>query len=321
MKIRDEIKNVLEAESLSIKEAAKRIGADFEKAVKILEKCSGKVVVSGIGKSGLIGNKISATFSSTGTPSMFLHPVEAVHGDMGIVMDADAAVLISQSGETDEVLEMLPHFDRLKVPVIAITGKTGSSLAKKAACVLDSSVEKEACPMGLAPTASTIVQLAIGDALAVALLKIKNFSKDDFARLHPGGALGKRLVLKVKDIMHTGEELPLVTPDTELKGALVEITNKRFGCAVVKGENGSVEGIFTDGDLRRLLEKTPDPFEKKMRDIMTKGPRTISGGELVIYALSKMEENAITVLAVTDDKGRPKGILHLHDILREGVVL
>ncbi len=320
MKIRDEIKNVLEAEALSIKDAAKRIGPDFEKAVEILEKCGGKVVVSGIGKSGLIGNKISATFSSTGTPSMFLHPVEAVHGDMGIVMEADAAVLISQSGETDEVLEMLPHFDRLKVPVIAITGKKGSSLAKKAACVLDSSVEKEACPMGLAPTASTIVQLAIGDALAVTLLKLKNFSKDDFARLHPGGALGKRLVLRVKDIMHTGEELPLVTPETELKDALVEITNKRFGCAVIKGENGAVEGIFTDGDLRRLLEKTPDPFEKKMRDIMTTGLRTISGDELVIYALSKMEENAITVLAVTDEKGRPEGILHLHDILKAGVV-
>jgi len=318
--IEKEIKKVLDLEAKALLKTKEIVDSNYERAIEIILNCKGKVVITGLGKSGLIGQKISATFSSTGTPSVFLHPVEAVHGDIGIISKDDVVIIISQSGETEEVIDLLPSLKRLGVPIIAITGKKNSTLAKNSNCVLNSYVEKEACPMGLAPTASTTVQLAIGDSLAVVLLKLKNFKKEDFAMLHPGGALGKRLILKVKDLMHAGSEVPVCDLDTELKDALLEITKKRFGCAAVIDKNEKIAGIFTDGDLRRLLEKNANPFMLKMKDIMIKNPKMIDEDELVITALSKMEKYSITVLLVPDKKNKIKGILHLHDILKSGVV-
>ncbi len=316
--IKKEIERVLREEANALLKC--RIDKNFEKAVDIILNCKGKVVITGIGKSGLIAQKISSTFSSTGTPSVFLHPVEAVHGDIGIIMKNDVCLIISQSGETEEVIELLPSLKRLGIPIIAITGKKNSTLAKKSDCFLNSYVEKEACPMGLAPTASTTLQLALGDSLAVVLLKLKNFKKEDFAMLHPGGSLGKKLILKVKDIMHTGAEVPKVYFNTRLKEAMLVMTNKRFGCTAIVDDNCRIAGIFTDGDLRRLFEKNENPYNLTMREIMTKNPKKINENELVVSALSKMEKNAITVLLIPDNKNRLKGIIHLHDILRSGVI-
>ncbi|MFP4466487.1 MAG: SIS domain-containing protein [Candidatus Goldiibacteriota bacterium] len=320
MNIQDEIKKVLQIEADAIIKAKEKIDSGFLKAVVLFRKCRGKVVVAGIGKSGLIGQKICATLSSTGTPSVFIHPVEAVHGDIGLIMKNDAVLMLSQSGETEEIIRMMPAIKRMSVPVAAITGKPDSSLARAADCVLDSSVSEEACPMNLAPTASTTVQLALGDALAVALLKSRKFKKEDFAMLHPGGALGKKLILKVKDLMHTGEHVPAAFEETLLKDALWEITKKRFGCTAVTDKGGKIKGIFTDGDLRRLMEKESAPFEKKMADIMTAAPSTINEEELAAGALALMEKRSITVLLVPDKDKKLKGIVHLHDILRAGVV-
>jgi arabinose-5-phosphate isomerase len=320
MKIKQEIKRVFQIEIDALMRAKSLVNADFENAVKLLLDCKGKVVISGIGKSGLIGQKIAATMSSTGTPSVFLHSTEAAHGDLGIVSKQDAAIIISQSGETGEVIGVLPAVKRFGIPLIAITGKKTSTLAKNADCVLDSSVDEEACPMGLAPTASTTLQLVIGDALAVALLKLKGFKKEDFAVLHPGGSLGKKLILKVHDIMHSGQPVPLVGINDTLQEGLLEMTRKRFGCTAVVDAKGVMRGIFTDGDLRRLLEKNENPYLMRMKDIMIKKPKTVDADELAVRALSVMEKNSITVLMVPDKKGKPCGILHLHDLLKSGVV-
>jgi arabinose-5-phosphate isomerase len=320
MNIKKELKRVFQIEQDAIGAVKSRVDAGFEKAVKTLLGCRGKVVISGIGKSGLIGQKIAATMSSTGTPSIFLHSTEAAHGDLGIVGKDDVAIVISQSGETGEVIGVLPAVKRFGIPLIAITGKKTSTLAKNADCVIDSSVEEEACPMGLAPTASTTVQLAIGDALAVVLLKLKGFKKEDFAVLHPGGSLGKKLILKVSDIMHQGQLVPKVGQNVTLQQGLLEMTKKRFGCTAVVGADGRMAGIFTDGDLRRLLEKNENPYKLKMKDIMTKNPKTVGGEELAVKALSIMEKNSITVLIIKDSGGRPSGIMHLHDILKSGIV-
>ncbi len=319
MDILAEIKRTIEIELKEGGALLSRVGDEMVKAVEIIYACKGKVIVTGIGKSGLIGQKISATMSSTGTPSVFMHPVEAAHGDMGIIMKGDVAIAISQSGETDELTGILPSLERFNIPVIAITGKRDSTLAKYACCVLDSSVSEEACPMNLAPTASTTVQLMIGDALAVALIKMKSFGKEDFALRHPGGALGKKLMLKVKDLMHGQDSVPKVLPETTLKEALIEMTRKRFGCtAVMKGDE--LLGIFTDGDLRRLIENNDNPFHFKMHEIMTKTPKTINEEELVVKALAEMEEKKISVLLVTGENKKVSGIIHLYDILKSGVV-
>ena len=320
MNIKREIEKIIDIEIDSLIDLKKRITDDFIKAIKIINNIKGKVVIAGLGKSGLVGQKISATFSSTGTPSVFLHPVEALHGDIGIITKRDVIIIISQSGETEEVISLLPSLKRLQIPLIAITGKKNSTLAKNSNCILDSSVKKEACPMNLAPTASSIVQLAIGDALAISLLKIKKFKEKDFAFLHPKGSIGKKLLLKVKDLMHTGESMPIVNSTTILKEALLEMTNKRFGCTGVIDKKGKLIGIFTDGDLRRLLEKNENPFGLKMKDIMTKSPKVIAEDELIMKALAMMENNAITVLFIPDKKGKPIGIIHLHDILKSGAV-
>jgi len=314
-----EIKRTIEIELKEGNALLSRVGPEMVKAVEMISECRGKVIITGIGKSGLIGQKISATMSSTGTPSVFMHPVEAAHGDMGLIMKGDVAIAISQSGETDELTGILPSHERFNIPVIAITGKRDSTLAKYAACVLDCSVTEEACPMNLAPTASTTVQLMIGDALAVALIKLKSFGKEDFALRHPGGALGKKLMLKVKDIMHGEADVPKVTPETPLKEALLEMTKKRFGCTAIM-KNNELAGIFTDGDLRRLIESKDNPFSLKMSELMTKMPKTINEDELVMRALAEMEDKKISVLLVTGDNKKITGIIHLYDILRSGVV-
>lgn len=320
MDIEHELIKVLETEAAAITGAINRVGPDFTKAVKLLKSIKGKVVITGIGKSGLIGQKISATMSSTGTPSVYLHSTEAAHGDLGIINSRDAVIIISQSGETDEVLGILPPLERMKIPLISITGKKDSTLAKKSWCVIDSYVKEEACPLGLAPTASTTVQLAIGDALAVALLKLRGFKKEDFAQFHPAGALGKKLLLKVRDLMHTGEEIPVVSPDVSVKEALFQMTKKRFGCTAVASKSGKLEGIFTDGDLRRLVEKHENAYAMQIKKVMTLKPSSTAAGDPVIQALAKMEEKKITVLLVTGKNGKIEGILHLHDVLKSGVV-
>jgi arabinose-5-phosphate isomerase len=320
MDINAEVKRVLEIEAGAIESAMDRIDGSYEKAVGIILNCKGKVVVSGIGKSGLIGQKIAATMASTGTPAMFVHPTEAAHGDLGMIMKNDVVILLSQSGETEETLDIIPSLERRSIPIIAITGKKDSALAKASDVVLDSFVDEEACPHNLAPTASTTVQLAIGDALAVALLQVRGFKKEDFAMLHPGGSLGKKLILKVKDIMHAGDDVPKIGMDNTLKEGLLEITKKRFGCTAVTDESGRMAGIFTDGDLRRLMERYANPFEMKMKDIMIKNPKTISPEELAVKALALMEEKAITVLIVPSADGKPEGVIHLHDILKAGIV-
>lgn len=320
MNIKKELKAVLDIEADSIIRTKSRIDADFEKAVGLLMGCRGKIVIFGIGKSGLIGQKIAATMSSTGTPAIFLHSTEAAHGDLGMVSKDDAAIVISQSGETDEVIGVLPAVKRFNIPLIAITGKKTSTLAKNSDCVLDSYVKEEACPMGLAPTASTTVQLAIGDALAVVLLKLKKFKKEDFAMFHPGGSLGKKLMMTVSDIMHTGELVPVINEENPLQKGLLEITKKRMGCTAVVNGKGIMTGIFTDGDLRRLLEKNTNPYALKMNAIMTRKPKTIIASELAVKALGVMEKYSITVLIVVDKGNKPAGVIHLHDILKSGVV-
>ncbi len=320
MNLKKEIKRVLAIEQSAIGLVKSRVDHNFETAVNFIMNCKGKVVISGIGKSGLIGQKIAATMSSTGTPSIFLHSTEAAHGDLGMVSGDDVAIVISQSGETDEVIGVLPAVKRFGIPLIAITGKKNSTLAKNADCFLDSSVKEEACPMGLAPTASTTVQLAIGDALAVALLKLKKFKKEDFALLHPGGALGKKLVMKVSDVMHTGEAVPQVPETATLQTGLLEMTKKRLGCTAVVNSKGVMTGIFTDGDLRRLLEKHDNPYNQKMSSVMTRKPKSVSADVLAIAALALMQKYSITVLVVPGKNGKPEGVLHLHDLLKSGVV-
>lgn len=320
MNIKNMVKQVINKEIKALSDFSRRIKNDFTVAVNILKRCAGKVIIIGIGKSGIIGQKISATLSSTGTPSIYLHPVEAAHGDIGVISKKDVIIIISQSGETEEITDLLPSLRAFKIPVIAITGNKNSTLSKNATCMIDSYVKEEACPMGLAPTSSSIVQLAIGDALAIALLKLKKFKKEDFAKLHPGGTLGKRLTLRVKDIMHTGDELPIVKKYIILKDALITMTRKRFGCIAVVDEKNRLCGIFTDGDLRRLIEKNDNPFSLKISLIMISKPKTVKAEELVVNALNLMEKYKITVLLVVDKKKRLIGIIHLHDILSAGVV-
>jgi len=288
---------------------------NFSKAVEILSKCEGKVVLTGIGKSGHIARKVSSTLSSTGTPSVFLHPAEALHGDMGLLDSKDVLIAISNSGESTEVLYVLQYAKALNVPVIGITGNPKSSLAKHSDVVLRIPVEREACPFNLAPTVSSTVTLALGDALAITLMKLKGFSQEDFAKRHPAGALGRKLRL-VKDLHHTGEEVPIVKEDTPMKEAIIEITAKGFGATAVVNEEGKLVGIITDGDLRRFVNRGGSFENTKAKDVMTKNPKTIKPDELALKALRKMEDHNITVLIVVNEEGKPIGIIHMHDILK-----
>ena len=315
-------KQVLQIEARAIEQLIGRINEQFVQAVELILACEGKVVVTGVGKSGIIGQKIASTLASTGTPAFFLHSTEGSHGDLGMLGKKDIVVAISNSGETDELSQILPLIKRYGNKLIALTGKVTSTLARAGDVVLDVSVEEEACPLGLAPTASTTATLAMGDALAVALLEKRGFKKEDFAILHPGGKLGKQLLLKVRDLMHVGDELPMVYEETLMKGALVEITSKRLGVTGVMNKQHELVGVITDGDLRRALERHTDLLEMTAGEVMTHNPKRIEADILAAQAVQRMEEHSITSLFVFDKAGEktPRGILHLHDLLKAGVV-
>lgn len=297
-----------------------RIGPDFGTACALLLACKGRVVVTGMGKSGHIGGKIAATLASTGTPSFFVHPGEASHGDLGMIMRNDVVIAISNSGETAEVLTILPLIKRMGVPLVSMTGKPGSTLAKAGDAHLDVSVEQEACPLNLAPTASTTATLAMGDALAVALLEARGFTPEDFAFSHPGGALGRRLLLTVESLMQKGERLPQVSADVPLTTALMEMTKKGLGMTAIIDPKGVVQGVFTDGDLRRVLDSAADVRTVTVGSVMTPGGKRIKGEALAAEAVQKMEAAKITALMVCDDAGKLVGVIHLQDLLRAGVV-
>lgn len=314
---------VLRVESEGILSIAERLDKNFVRAVELLEQCAGKVVVTGMGKSGLICRKIAATLASTGTPAFFLHAADALHGDLGMIKQGDVVLAISNSGETDEILKLLPHIRRYGLKLVVMTGNSESSLAKAGDVVLDVRVPEEACPLGLAPTASTTAALAMGDALAVVVLERKGFKEEDFALRHPGGILGRRLLLRVAELMHRGEELPLVSEETLMKEALFEITSKRLGIVGVVNAAGHLVGVVTDGDLRRGLQKHGERILNKRADeLMTRNPRTIGDDALASDALVKMEDpqRPITALFVLENHSRkPIGVIHIHDILKAGL--
>ena len=313
-------KRVLEIEVRAIAGLLERLDHRFTEAVDLLYRCAGKVVVSGMGKSGLIGQKIAATLASTGTPAFFLHPAEGTHGDLGMLARRDALIAISNSGETEEVLKLLPFVKRLNIPVVAMTGRVQSTLAKNSEVVLDVSVGEEACPMGLAPTASTTATLAMGDALAIALLQKRGFREEDFAQFHPGGTLGRRLLLKVRDLMHGGEAVPRVTHQTSAREAILVMTTKKLGMTTVVDEAGRLLGVITDGDLRRFLERGADLAKAKAWDLASKNPKTIGPDELAAGAVRIMEECSITSLVVLEESRQIVGVIHLHDLLKSGIV-
>ena len=297
-----------------------RIDDHFSRACELIMNCKGRVVVTGMGKSGHIGNKIAATLASTGTPSFFVHPGEASHGDMGMITPQDVVIAISNSGNTSEVVTILPLIKRMGAPLISMTGNANSTLAREALANLDVSVQVEACPLGLAPTSSTTATLVMGDALAVALLEARGFSAEDFAFSHPGGSLGRRLLLRVSDIMHTGDRIPVVDPNTTLSSALLEISRKGLGMTTVVDDQGTLVGIFTDGDLRRTLDRAVDIHNTPIHEIMTRHGRTIQADHLAAEALNVMDELKINALPVTDDTGALVGAINMHDLLRAGVI-
>ncbi|MCG6551750.1 MAG: KpsF/GutQ family sugar-phosphate isomerase [Candidatus Magnetominusculus sp. LBB02] len=312
---------VLQTEAESILALKPRIDAQFLAAIELIYQSRGKTVVTGMGKSGLIGKKIAATLASTGTPAFFVHPGEAGHGDLGMITRDDVIISISNSGETDEIIQLIPFFKRFGVSLISLVGNINSTLARAAMVAIDISVEKEACPLGIVPTSSTTAAAAMGDAIAVVLLKKRGFKQDDFACLHPDGSLGRRLLIKVKDIMATGDALPYVSPTTKLMEAVIEISSKRLGLAIVIDAQRRLLGIVTDGDLRRGLQTWgKDLYDREVSQVMTVNPRTISEDELAAKALSIMEKHSITSLLVPDADGTVKGIIHIHDILKKGIV-
>lgn len=312
-------KRVLEIEARAITGLIERLDRQFDRAVDLLYGCVGKVVVSGMGKSGIIAQKIAATLASTGTPAFCLDPAAGLHGDLGMVSRHDVLVAISNSGETDEIVKLLPFMKRVNIPVVAITGKIHSTLAKHSEAVLDVSVSEEACPLGLAPTASTTAALAMGDALAIALLEQRGFKAEDFALVHPAGTLGRRLLLKVRDVMHQGEAIPRVRADASARDAIMEMTGKKLGMTTVVNARGHLVGVVTDGDLRRAFEKGLDLRRIKAGDLGSKRPKHIGPDALATSALELMERFSITSLVVQDEEDRLAGVVHLHDLLKSGL--
>jgi arabinose-5-phosphate isomerase len=311
---------VIRTEADMIQNLVGRIDHKFAKACELLLNCEGRIIVMGMGKSGHIAKKIAATFASTGTPAFFVHPGEAKHGDFGMITRKDVVLALSNSGETEEVLSILPFMKRLDIPLIAITGNTNSTIALNANINLDISVEKEACPLGLAPTSSTTTSLVMGDALAISLLQKRGFTAEDFALSHPGGTLGRRLLLKVDQLMHIGEAIPRVNLEADLKTALAEITSKKLGMTTVLNQEGKLEGIFTDGDVRRAFDNNADVHKTMLKQVMTKNPKVIRPGILAAEALNIMETYKITSLIVTNEQHHPIGVIHMHEILRAGVM-
>lgn len=315
----DLAKEVLDIEANSILRLKNSINGNFEKAIGILYACKGRVIVTGMGKSGLIGKKIAATLSSTGTPSYFLHPAESTHGDSGIITRDDVIIAISNSGETKELLNLLPLIKRFGTPMIAMTGGLESTLAKTSDVFLDISVEKEACPLNKAPTASTTATLAMGDALAVCLLEKRGFTEEDFLIFHPGGSLGKGFLYSVSELMLKDDRLPLASEDEKFADVIELISQKKLGLAVLTDKDGIMTGVLTDGDIRRALIKYPNVKDLKAKDVMTVNPKTILSDELAAKALNLMEKYSITALAITDENKKPVGVLHIHDLLKAGV--
>jgi arabinose-5-phosphate isomerase len=313
-------RRVLTTEAEAIESLIGKLDGGFEKAVDIIFSSRGRVIVTGIGKSGIVGKKIAATLASTGTPAFFMHPVEASHGDLGMVTRDDVIIAISNSGETEELAGLIPFLKRFDLGLISLTGNPDSTIARAADVNIDISVKEEACTLGIVPTSSTTATMAMGDAIAVALLIRRRFRREDFAFFHPSGTLGKRLFVRVKDLMHSGSALPLVMPETPMIGAVIEISSKRLGVTVVQDRSGRMLGIITDGDVRRGVEKWgKDFFDMTAEEAMTRGPRTILPDELAARALSEMEKHSITSLIVSDGEGGAAGIIHLHDILRQGI--
>jgi arabinose-5-phosphate isomerase len=319
--ILDIARKVLRTEADAIYALSERLEDNFEKAVESIYECKGRVVVTGMGKSGIVGKKIAATLASTGTPAFFLHPAEAGHGDLGMVTSRDILLAISNSGETEEIVGLIPFLKRFNLRLISITGNPNSTLSRAADVTLDVSVREEACPFGIVPTASTTATMAIGDALAVALLVKKGIKEEDFAFFHPGGSIGKKLLITVRDLMHKGDNIPKVFLDTPMSKAVIEMSSKRLGHTIVLDDSGRVAGILADGDVRRGLEKWGGRlFELTAKEVMSRTPKTVHEEELAAKALSIMEGHSITALVVLDGDGRAIGIIHLHDILKQGIV-
>lgn len=314
--------NTLTIEADAVIALRDRIDDSFYQAVEMISGCSGRLVITGMGKSGLICQKITSTMASTGTPSFFLHPAEGIHGDLGMLMKGDVVIAVSNSGETEEIIRILPVIKRMGLQLISMSGNPESTLARAGDVSLDVSVAQEACPLGLAPTASTTVTLAMGDALSVALLQKKNFRAEDFALFHPGGALGKRLLLRVEDLMHQDQEIPLVSQQTTVKEALFEITDKKLGITGVVDHSNGLVGVFTDGDLRRCLEGTVDSLQLSIVEVMSHHPKRVLRHNLAAKAVKLMEEFSVTSLFVFEheEDSTPIGIVHLHDLLKAGVV-
>lgn len=319
-KLRQTGLTVIDIEQAAIAALRDRIDDRFVRACEHMLACKGRIVVTGMGKSGHVGKKIAATLASTGSPSFFVHPGEASHGDLGMITSADVVLALSNSGETSEIVTILPLIHRMGAPLISMTGKPDSTLAREASVTLDVSVAKEACPHDLAPTASTTAALAMGDALAIALLEARGFTPEEFALSHPGGSLGRRLLLHVRDIMHRDERVPAVRRDASLRDALMEITDKGLGMTAVIDERDQVVGVFTDGDLRRCLDRGVDVRDACVCEVMTPGGKHIAPERLAVDALNMMEENKINALLVIDADGRLRGALNMHDLLRAGVV-
>ncbi len=321
-KILQRARDVLDIEAQGILSLVDRLDESFVQAVDILHSCKGKVIVTGLGKSGLICRKIAATLSSTGTPSLFLHAGDGIHGDLGMIMEGDVVLAVSNSGETDEILKLLPIIKRFGLKLIVMTGNPNSTLSRAGDVMLNVAVKEEACPLGLSPTASTTAALAMGDALAVVLLERSGFKEEDFALRHPGGILGRKLLLQVEDLMHRDAELPLVHEETPMKETLLEITSKRLGVTGVLDGRGDLVGVITDGDLRRGLESKGDIFFRlKAKELMSHNPKTIPADALAARAVGLMEQNSITSLFILEDGGhRPMGVVHLHDLLKAGIV-
>jgi arabinose-5-phosphate isomerase len=313
-------REVIQLEAEALQTLATRVDAQFAEACRLVLACQGRVIVTGMGKSGHIGGKIAATLASTGTPSFFVHPGEASHGDLGMITSADVVLAISNSGETAEILTILPIIKRMGVKLIALLGNTNSSLARQADAILYAGVEKEACPHNLAPTASTTAALAIGDALAVTLLKSRGFTREDFARAHPAGSLGRRLLLYVSDVMHTSAAIPQVGEEANLREALLEMTGKGLGMTGVVDRHGALLGIFTDGDLRRVLARGIDVYNAKITDVMTRNPKTTRADRLAVEIVQLMQTLKINGLFVVDDKNHVLGALNMHDLFRAGII-
>jgi arabinose-5-phosphate isomerase len=313
-------KRVLAIEARAVQSLIDRLDDRFEQAVDLLYGCKGKVVVSGMGKSGLVGQKIAATMASTGTPAFFLHPAEGIHGDLGMVGRHDTLVAISNSGEVQEVLQLLPFMERMGIPIVAMTGRPGSTLAKHSHVVLDVSVSEEACPMGLAPTASTTATLALGDALALALLQKRGFKEEDFAQFHPGGALGRRLLVRVKDLMHAGPDVPTVEESATGTTAMLEMTAKKLGMTTVVDRTGALSGVITDGDLRRFIQRGGDFLKATASELASRSPKSIGPDDLAAKAVEMMERHSITTLVVIEGAQKIVGVIHLHDLLKNGIV-